>query len=104
MPQSMPHNGNLLQELMKEKRFSKPELATALNTNQMAIKRFIEKNSLYTKDLWNLSLVMGVNMFSLLAGKLPLETPTDKEIALQKQVEDLQKEVAIYKGLLQKNL
>ena len=104
MPQSMPHNGSLLYELMKQKRYNKAEFAAALNTNQMAVKRFIEKDSLYTKDLWKASLVLGVNMFSLLANKLPLEIPSDKELALQKQVEDLQKEVAIYKGLLQRHL
>lgn len=99
---NMPHNGHLLAKVMAEKRFTHAQLARALNTPQMTIKRFTEKQSIKSNDLWNLGVAMDVNFFILLAQYHPVQNGTEKEIALQQQVYDLQKEVAIYKDLLKK--
>lgn len=45
---------------------------------------------------------MNINLFTVLAQLHPVNTPTAKETELEKQVLDLQKEVAIYKELLRK--
>ena len=51
--QSMPHNGNLLWKMMVQQHLTKSELAVAMNTNQMAIKRFIEKSALMPQTFGN---------------------------------------------------
>ncbi len=68
----------------------------------MTIKRLTEKQSIKSNDLWNLGVAMDVNFFILLAQYHPVDSSTEKEIALQQQVYDLQKEVTIYKDLLKK--
>jgi hypothetical protein len=85
---------------MAETRFTQADLARGLNTNQTAIIRHLAKYTIKTEDLWNLSKTLGVNMLDILAKKHPIQTPSEKEIALQQRVTDLEKEVAIYKDLL----
>ena len=99
---TMPHNGQLLKQLMTEKHFSSSELARQLNTQIVTIYRLIDKSTISSEYLWKLGEILNVNMFSLLAQYHPVTTPTTKETELEIQVRDLQKENAIYKELLRK--
>jgi len=98
----MPHNGELLMQQMKEKHYSQSDLARALNTQLVTIYRMVKRQSIGTDYLWKLGELMNVNFFSILAQSHPANTLTPKEIELEKQVSDLQKEVAIYKELLKR--
>jgi hypothetical protein len=98
----MPHNGELLKQLMAEKHYSPSNLARALNTQIVTIYRLIDKPSIGCDYLWKLSTILNVNMFSYFAKIHPVKTPTPREIELEKQVYDMQKEIAIYKELLRK--
>lgn len=57
--QTMPHNGNLLKQIMAETRFTQADLARGLGTNQTAIIRHIAKYTIKTQDLWKLSMTLG---------------------------------------------
>jgi hypothetical protein len=99
---NMPHNGLLLKRLMDERRYTQAQLAYELGTQNVTIFRLLEKESISSQYLWELSKAMDINLFTVLAQLHPINTPTAKETALEKQVLDLQKEVAIYKELLRK--
>jgi transcriptional regulator with XRE-family HTH domain len=99
---NMPHNGQLLKRLMDERRYTQSQLAYELGTQNVTVFRLIEKESISSHYLWQLSNAMNINLFTVLAQLHPVNTPTAKEIELEKQVLDLQKEVAIYKELLRK--
>ena len=99
---NMPHNGQLLKSLMDERRYTQSQLAYELGTQNVTIFRLIEKESISCHYLWQLSKAMDLNLFTVLAQLHPINTPTAKELELEKQVLDLQKEVAIYKELLRK--
>ena len=99
---NMPHNGLLLKRLMDERRYTQAQLAYELGTQNVTIFRLLEKESISSQYLWELSKAMDINLFTVLAQLHPINTPTAKEIALEKQVLDLQKEVDIYKELLRK--
>lgn len=99
---NMPHNGQLLKRLMDERRYTQSQLAYELGTQNVTVFRLIEKESISSHYLWQLSIAMNINLFTVLAQLHPVNTPTAKETELEKQVLDLQKEVAIYKELLRK--
>lgn len=98
--QTMPHNGQLLQQLMTEKRFTRSQLADAFNKQPVAIFRLIENHNIKSQDWWRLSSVMKVNMFQELAKYHLVQVPTEKEIALQQQIDELQIELRVCKELL----
>ncbi len=99
---NMPHNGQLLKHLMDEKRFTQSQLAHLLGTQNVTILRLLAKESITSQYLWRLSKAMNINLFSVLAQLHPTNSPTTKEIELEKQVLDLQKQVALYRELLRK--
>jgi len=98
----MQHNGELLKQLMKEKNYTQSELARALNTQVVTVYRLLTKQSFTSDYLWKLGEILNVNLFSILGQTHPVKTPTPKEIELENQVMDMQKEIAIYKELLRR--
>lgn len=109
----MPHLGNYLDELLIKKRVTKAELARSINKNAVTVGGYIREASLHTRIIWDISKALDHNILSDLSDKLNLningtaadlkgKTSTkDEQIAsLKMQVQDLEKEVAIYKGLL----
>jgi hypothetical protein len=98
--ETMPHNGQLLQKIMTEKRFTRSQLAEAFNKQTVTIFRLIENPSIKSQDLWLLSSVMKVNMFQELAKCHPVQTPTETELALQQRITELEIELRVCKELL----
>ena len=98
--EKMPHNGNLVKQILFETRVTQSDLARGLQTSPVNITRLMDRNVLKTSHLWDISKVVRVNMFDKLGKIHPVQTPTPNEILLQQRVSDLEKEVAIYKDLL----
>jgi len=98
----MPHNGQLLKRIMDEKRYTQTNLGNEIGAQSVTIFRLIEKASITSEYLWKLSKAININLFTILAQQHPVKNPTTREIELEKQVMDLQKEVSIYKDLLKK--
>jgi|Laugresp1bdmlbsn_1035097.scaffolds.fasta_scaffold73005_1 hypothetical protein len=98
----MPHIGQLIKELLVEKHYSQSDLGRLLNTQVVTIYRLVGKPTISSEYLWKIGNILNINLFSLLAQYHPVKTPTPNEIALEKQVNELQKEIAIYKELLRK--
>lgn len=98
----MPHIGTLLQNVMNEKRYNQVQLASGINVAPMTIWRMLKQQSIQADFLWRMGETLNVNFFQILANQHPVQTPTAKEIELQKQVNDLQIRIDIYKELLGK--
>jgi len=98
----MPHNGQLLKRIMDERRYTQTNLGNEIGAQSVTIFRLLEKESISSEYLWKLSTAMNINLFTILAQKHPVNTPTDKELELQKQITELQMQVDIYKELLKK--
>ena len=96
----MPHNGQLLQRIMTEKRFTRIPLANAFNKQLVAIFRLIENHNIKSQDWWQLSSVIKVNMFQELPKFHLVQVPTQKEIVLQQLIDELQIELRVCKELL----
>jgi hypothetical protein len=69
----------------------------------MLVWRLIREQDFSSKYIWKLNHVFGVNLFQTLANAHPVQTATPKEIELQKQVDDLQRRVEIYKEIVKGN-
>ncbi len=102
--ETMPHNGQWFQQLMTEKRFTRTQLAEALNTQPVTIYRFIENPSMKAQDMWRLSNIMKVNIFQGLGKYHPVQTPTEKEVELQNRINELEIELRVCKELLKGKL
>lgn len=102
--ETMPHNGQWLQQIMTEKRFTRSQLVDALKTEPVTIFRFLKNDSIKSKDLWQLSSAMKVNMFQELAKYHPLQMPTEKEALLQQRITELEIELRVCKELLKGKL
>jgi hypothetical protein len=98
--ETMPHNGQLLQKVMTEKRFTRSQLADAFNKQPVAIFRLIENPNIKSQDLWKLSSVMKVNMFQELGKFHLVQMPTETELALQQRITELEIELRVCKELL----
>ena len=64
---NMPHNGQLLKRLMDERRYTQSQLAYELGTQNVTIFRLIEKESISSHYLWQLSNAMNINLFLTLS-------------------------------------
>jgi plasmid maintenance system antidote protein VapI len=96
----MPHCGKMIEQIMKENRFTKSNVANGLNISPISINRYIEQHSLQTGIVWKVSKVLGVNMFDAIAKAHPIAVSTNNELILQQRITDLEKELAIYKEIL----
>lgn len=94
----MPHNGSLLQQAMNEKRYNQVQLAASTHVATMTVWRMIKQHSIQADALWKMGETMGVNFFQILANQHPIQTPTAKEIEMQKQINELQTRVGFIKN------
>ena len=97
---SSPHIGNMLAQLLKEKRISKSELGRLLNIHSGSIAGYIKQSSMQTALLWKLGQALDFDFFAALSAKFPLKKPTETEIKLEQQLADVKKENALYKQIL----
>ncbi len=106
----MPHLGNYLDELLTKKRVTKAELARAIGKSAVTVGGYIGEASLQTRIIWDISNAIGHDILGELSdilningqnNNLQAHSTKDEQIAaLKMKVQDLEKEVAIYKGLL----
>ena len=106
----MPHLGNYLDELLAKKRVTKAELARAICKSAVTVGGYIVEASLHTRIIWDISKALSHDIFGELSdmlningqnNDLQVRSTKDEQIAdLKMKVQDLEKEVTIYKSLL----
>ena len=96
----MPHVGNMLAQLIKQKHISKAELARKLNIHPGGINQYIKQSTLHAALLWKIGEILEYNFFDVLSAAFPLQTTSQQELDLQQQIIDLKKENELYKNLL----
>ena len=96
----MPHLGNMLAQLIKQKRISKAELARKLNINGTGINQYIKQSTLHAALLWKIGQILEYDFFAALSKEFPISSTTELEQTLQHQINDLKKENELYKTIL----
>jgi hypothetical protein len=99
---AMPHAGNLLKKVLNEKRISNAALARAINIHPVGLGRYLKQPTLHAALLWKIGLVLNYNFFELLSNEFPVKEAgiSGKEAQLQQEINDLKKEVELYKKVL----
>lgn len=101
--------GTLIKNKIEEHRISYAEVARRLNVKPPTINGYLNQHTLQTKTIWNLSQALGYNLFNDLIVLLPEEIQKSNKTSFQetitnqqKEIDDLKKEITIYKDILRK--
>ena len=83
------------------------EIARRMNIAQSTLNGYFVQQTLQTKTIWKLSHAIGYNLFTDLIRLLPEELQNSNKTSFQitidnqqKEIEDLKKEITIYKEIL----
>ena len=96
----MPHLGNLLAQVMKQRMITVTELARKMNLATSGINQYTKQPTLHAALLWKLGEVLNYNFFAVLARDFPLDNVSDRELELQQQLTDVKKENELYQKIL----
>lgn len=102
-----PHIGAMVKSVMVNKRISQAELARRMDISSSSLARYFNHSSLQFGILWNLSIALEYDFLTKLANLYPKNIPLNQESKLvidlqekQRRLEDLEKEIKIYKAAL----
>ena len=103
--------GRAIEQILKEKNLTHAEVARRVGVHQSAFKRYLGKPSMQVGVLWNVSLALDYNFFGDVMSDLPEKVFNNNNApffaTLQEQaktIEDLKKEIEIYKNTLKLRL
>lgn len=107
---TLPHMGELIKKRIIEKNISFSEVARRMNLSQPTISNYFHQSTLQTKVIFNISIAIEHNLFADIMQYLPQNiqnanntTFHDTIIQQQEQIEELSKELNIYKQILNNN-
>lgn len=106
-----PHMGTLVKTRVRQKGISNAVLARKLNVTPIGITRYFDRGSLQAGILWNISVAIGYNLFAEMGMALPVPYKyagheeaiiilKEQCIEKDKRIEDLEKELSIYKSIV----
>lgn len=101
----MPHTGNMIRKIMEEQHFTTADLARIIDCCRTTMVRCLLQPTTHAALLWKIGQELNHDFFADLSAAFPQSpaaapVPTAKELALQQQVDDLQKEVEMYEKVL----
>jgi len=102
-----PHIGNLVWKVMNSKRISQAELARKMQISSSSMSALFTRPSMQFGILWNIGIALEYDFLTEIANNYPATIPRNEKskivsalIAKEKEVEDLEKEIRIYKSAL----
>lgn len=108
---NLPHMGTFIKNKIDEKNISYAEIARRMNVTQPTVNGYFFQTTLQTKIIWKLSHVLNNNLFTDIIKLLPAELQNTNKTAFhdiidaqQQEINDLKKEIAIYKEILTKRI
>ena len=107
----LPHMGTFIKNKINAEKISYAEVCRRLGITQPTINSYFDQQTLQTRTIWRLSQVLGYNLFTDLIVQLPEELQNSNKTSFQqtiddkqKEIEDLKKEIAIYKDILKSRI
>lgn len=103
----LPHIGNLVAEIMKQKKMTVAEVARKLGVTSSSVANYLRNDSLQIRILWQLGVALEYNFLADVMDFLPENVLNSAKSSFQKSISaqaseivDLKKEIEIYKGIL----
>lgn len=100
--EAMPHNGFLLKKYINDSGQTITALAKEMDSSISVVLRQYKTYSLRTHVWWKLGLALNRNIFAELAEYFPIKYKTRREQELEVELEDIRKELEIYKRIIDK--
>ena len=107
----LPNMGIFIKTKIEQQNISYAEVCRRMNIKQPTINSYFWQETLQTKTIFKLSQAINYNLFADLIAFLPEDiqnsntTPFQKTIEAQAQeINDLKKEIAIYKDILKSRI
>jgi transcriptional regulator with XRE-family HTH domain len=107
----LPHMGILIRNKINEQKITYAEVCRRIGIKQPTISSYFEQKSLQTRIIWKLCHALNYNFFADIISFLPenlqnTNATTTQKIAVsqQQEIDDLKKEIAIYKEILSKKI
>ena len=104
-----PHIGKMLAAYFANISLNRAKLSRQLKLADSSVLRYLQRDSMQFKTLWNISIALNHNFIAEMGEKLPVDYVTTREKELQEQVETLQKELeklnielGVYKNIVGK--
>ncbi|WP_162127387.1 helix-turn-helix domain-containing protein [Flavobacterium phycosphaerae] len=103
----LPHMGTFIKNKIEEHNITYAQLSRRMNIHQSTLYGYFVQETLQTRIIWKVSQAIGYNLFTDLIQLLPVELQnTNKTVfqhtieAQQQEINDLKKEISIYKEIL----
>ncbi len=90
--------GKLLARVLRDKQVAQTTLCRALDISDTGVTAYCTRPSLQIGILWKAGLALKYNFFAELATQFPY--PPEADNPLQKRIDDLERELAIYKSIV----
>jgi transcriptional regulator with XRE-family HTH domain len=97
---SMPHNGQLVKQILESRKVTKSELAHQLGVSPGGVNAYLGQPTLHAALLWKIGQILEYNFFADLSGGFTIKAPTPLELAQQQQIAQLTMELEAVKKIL----
>ena len=91
-----PHLGEMVKNVMQEKRISQAEVARKLGVGSSTVAHYLRQPSLHFGTLWKLCIALQYDFLADFQRLYPATMPSNE----QQKIKELEKEIAIYKAAL----
>ena len=98
----MPHNGEQLERYIKESGKRATVLSKNMGYSSPLLMRLFNTPSIRTHVWWKLGLLINRNIFAEFAEIYPVKYKSKREQQLEAELEDVKKELEIYRRILDK--
>lgn len=96
----LPHLGEMVKNVMQEKRISQAEVARKLGVGSSTVAHYLRQPSLHFGTLWKLCIALQHDFLADFQKHYPNTMPPKDTTAEQQKIKELEKEIAIYKAAL----
>lgn len=98
-----PHLGNMIEKIIRKKRISQAEVARKMNVSPSTMANYLRQPSIQFGILWKLCIALEYDFLSELKTYYPPKIQSKNNTAEQEKIQELEKEIAIYKTALRIN-
>ncbi|TBX70392.1 XRE family transcriptional regulator [Flavobacterium silvisoli] len=103
----LPHMGTFIKNKIQEQNITYAETARRMNIKQSTLNGYFIQETLQTRIIWKLSQALNYNLFTDIIQLLPEELQNTNKTSFQQtiqtqqqEINDLKKEISIYKEIL----
>jgi len=107
----LPHMGEFIKEKIQDSMLTYAEVCRRIDIKQPTMTSYFWQDTSQTRTIWKISHAINHNLFTDLIQMMPKELQDTNKTsfqetitAQQREIEDLKKEIAIYKEILSKRV